>query len=71
MSGSGLAERVREVARETGLDLVGIAGVTTPPELAFFAEWVKRGHAGEMTYLTGQVARRSDLRAAFPWARSP
>jgi epoxyqueuosine reductase len=70
VSGSGLAERVREVAREAGFDLVGIAGAAAPPELAFFAEWVERGHAGEMAYLTSQVAKRSDLRLAFPWARS-
>jgi epoxyqueuosine reductase len=70
VSGSGLAERVREVAREAGFDLVGIAGASAPPELAFLAEWVRRGHAGEMAYLTGQVAKRSDLGLAFPWARS-
>ena len=32
--------------------------------------WIARGHAGEMTYLTDQAERRSDLRVAFPWARS-
>jgi epoxyqueuosine reductase len=67
---SGLGERVRELAREAGFDLVGIAGASAPPELAFFAEWVGRGHAGEMGYLASQVAKRSDLRVAFPWARS-
>jgi epoxyqueuosine reductase len=70
VSGPELAERARTVAREVGFDLVGIAGTTAPPELAFFAEWVRRGNAGEMTYLTSQVAKRSDLKAAFPWARS-
>ena len=63
-------ERARTLAREAGFDLVGIAGAEAPPELAFFPEWVARGHAGDMGYLTGQVAKRSDLRAAFPWARS-
>jgi epoxyqueuosine reductase len=47
-----------------------VASADAPPELAAFARWVGRGHAGEMAYLTGQVARRSDLRTAFPWARS-
>jgi epoxyqueuosine reductase len=70
VDGAGLAGRVREVAREVGFDLVGIAGAPAPPELAFFAEWVGRGHAGEMAYLTRQVAKRSDLRVAFPWASS-
>jgi len=49
---------------------VGIAGADAPPELSAFAEWVARGFAGEMAYLTSQVAKRSDLKAAFPWARS-
>ena len=30
-----------------------------PPELAFFAEWIARGYAGEMAYLTAQVDRRA------------
>ena len=70
MTGTDLAARARKLAREAGFDLVGIASADAPPELAFFAEWVGRGHAGEMGYLTRQVAKRSDLRAAFPWARS-
>ena len=70
MSDPDLAERARKLALEAGFDLVGIASADAPPELAFFAEWVGRGHAGEMGYLTRQVAKRSDLRAAFPWARS-
>jgi epoxyqueuosine reductase len=70
VSGADLAARVKAVALEAGFDLAGIARADAPPELAFFAEWVGRGHAGEMAYLTSQVAKRSDLRAAFPWARS-
>jgi epoxyqueuosine reductase len=65
-----LAARAKALALESGFDLAGIARADAPRELAFFAEWVARGHAGEMAYLTSQVERRSDLRAAFPWARS-
>jgi epoxyqueuosine reductase len=65
-----LAARTRQLAREAGFDLVGLARADEPPELAFFAGWVARGYGGEMGYLTEQVAKRSDLRAAFPWARS-
>ena len=68
--GASLAARAKALALEAGFDLAGIARADAPPELAFFAEWVARGHAGEMAYLTSQVAKRSDLRAAFPWARS-
>ena len=70
MNGAALAARSKGLALEAGFDLAGIARADAPPDLAFFAQWVGRGHAGEMAYLTSQVARRSDLRAAFPWARS-
>lgn len=70
MEGPALAHLVKSAVREAGFDLVGIAGAEAPAALAFFAEWVTRGHAGEMAYLSGQVAKRSHLRAAFPWARS-
>jgi epoxyqueuosine reductase len=70
MQPGALAARVKSLARETGFDLVGIAAATPPRELGFFAEWVSRGYAGEMAYLTEQVAKRGDLRVAFPWARS-
>jgi epoxyqueuosine reductase len=65
-----LAERVKTIAREAGFDLVGVAPAEAPRELSFFPGWIARGHAGEMGYLSGQVEKRSDLRAAFPWARS-
>ena len=65
-----LATRARELALETGFDLAGISGPDAPAELRHFAEWVARGHAGEMRYLTEQVEKRSALQNAFPWARS-
>src|SRR6185295_16208166 len=68
--GTGLAERARALALDTGFDLAGVARAGAPAELAFFAEWVGRGYAGEMAYLTEQVEKRSGLLAAFPWARS-
>jgi epoxyqueuosine reductase len=65
-----LSARVKTMARAAGFDLVGIASAAAPPELVHFADWIARGYAGEMAYLTSQVRRRSDLRAALPWARS-
>jgi epoxyqueuosine reductase len=64
------AARARALAREAGFDLAGVASADAPRELGFFRDWIARGYAGEMAYLTGQLARRADLRAAFPWARS-
>ena len=65
-----LAARAKTLALELGFDLVGVARADAPPELAYFAEWVASGRAGEMAYLKDQVARRSTLLGAFPWARS-
>jgi epoxyqueuosine reductase len=65
-----LGARAKQLALDAGFDLAGIARPDAPAELRFFAEWVGRGHAGEMRYLTEQVEKRSDLRTAFPWARS-
>jgi len=70
VSGAALAARAKALALEAGFDLVGLARADAPPDLSSFAEWVARGHAGEMAYLSSQVAKRSDLRAVFPWARS-
>jgi epoxyqueuosine reductase len=67
---AGAKERVHSLALQAGFDLVGVSGVTPPPELAFFGEWIDRGHAGKMRYLTDQRERRGDIRVAFPWARS-
>ena len=64
------SERVKALALEAGFDLAGIAAADAPSELAAFRRWVEAGYAGEMAYLTSQVERRSDLRVAFPWARS-
>jgi epoxyqueuosine reductase len=64
------AERAKAIALEAGFDRAGLASAEAPSELAFFAEWIATGAAGEMRYLTDQVERRSDLRVAFPWARS-
>ncbi len=70
MDGPSRAARIKALSLETGFDLVGIAHADVPPRLASFADWIARGYAGEMAYLTSQVAKRSDLRSAFPWARS-
>lgn len=70
MNAEALTARAKTLAREVGFDLVGVAAPDPPPELAHFARWLSLGRAGEMAYLTGQADRRSDLRVAFPWARS-
>ncbi len=64
------SSHVKRLAQAVGFDLVGIAGADPPPAARQLAEWLAHGYAGEMAYLTRQAAKRSDLRHAFPWARS-
>ncbi|MFQ5882430.1 MAG: tRNA epoxyqueuosine(34) reductase QueG [Candidatus Methylomirabilales bacterium] len=65
-----LSRRVKELAREVGFDLVGISPVVPPPHGESFTEWLRRGFAGEMTYLERGEKRRLHPGNFLPWARS-
>ena len=64
------SELVKRKARELGFDLCGIASAEAYPELAFLREWLGRGYAGEMAYMERSAARRADVRAVVPGART-
>jgi len=64
------ASAIKAKARELGFDLCGVAPVGDHPELGFLQEWLARGYAGEMHYLARSAARRADVRAVLPSARS-
>jgi epoxyqueuosine reductase len=57
-------------ARAVGFDACGIAPAADHPELRFFHEWVARGYAGEMGYLTRSADRRGDVRRVMPSAQT-
>src|ERR1700676_4193070 len=59
---------VSERATQLGFAMAGVARAEKFPELANQQEWLARGYAGEMKYLSD--ARRSDPQAALPGARS-
>lgn len=61
---------IKRRAAELGFDLCGIAPVGDFPELAFLPEWLRRGHAGRMTYLNRTASKRVDVRRWLPSARS-
>jgi len=61
---------VKQQARGLGFDLCGIAPAAALPELAFLAEWLARGYAGEMVYMHKSAATRADIRNFLPSARS-
>jgi epoxyqueuosine reductase len=64
------AADIKTRAHELGFDLCGIAPATDVPGLAFFTEWLARGYAGEMHYLSRSVDRRMDVRRVLPSAES-
>lgn len=64
------AADLKAKARELGFDACGIAPAADHPELRFFAEWVARGYAGSMAYLTRSVDKRADVRHVLPSART-
>ena len=64
------ADTVKELAREVGFDLCGIAPAEAFAELRFLDDWLERGYAGEMRYLARTARRRADVRRVVPSARS-
>ena len=65
------AEEVKKHAIDCGFDLAGVVAAVPLPEAEFYAEWVRRGMAGEMRYLTDRRAdMRADPRSLLPSARS-
>ena len=61
---------IRAKALEIGFDLCGIAPVEGFPELSFITEWLARGYAGDMAWMTRTADKRADVRHVVPGARS-
>jgi len=53
-----LSLRIKEEAQRLGFELVGISPVRPPAHESSFADWLRRGFAGELGYM----ARTADLR---------
>jgi epoxyqueuosine reductase len=64
------SEAIKDRARDLGFDLCGVAPAQAFPELAFLRQWIDRGYAGTMGYLTRTAERRADVRKVIPAARS-
>jgi epoxyqueuosine reductase len=62
---------IRQLARECGFELAGVARAEPAAERAWYHEWVNAGYAGKMSYLEGRRADvRDDPRNLLPSARS-
>jgi epoxyqueuosine reductase len=60
--------RIVDRVKSEGFDLCGVVRAEKFPELAHTAEWLERGYAGEMSYLSD--LRRSDPRRVLEGVRS-
>lgn len=71
---STLEPHIKQLAREAGFDLCGIAPVRELKELEYFPEWIAQQSHGEMRYMESRdeegELKRSSLRRVVPWARS-
>jgi epoxyqueuosine reductase len=69
-----LSVRIKELAREAGFELCGVAPVRNFGELELFPSWIADGRHGEMKYMealndAGDL-KRAKLANTAPWARS-
>jgi epoxyqueuosine reductase len=65
-----LAGAATSLARAVGFDVAGVAPARATPETRFLREWIARGYAGRMHYLTRRVELRVDPRRVLEGARS-
>jgi len=64
------SQAIKAQAKQLGFDLCGIAPADSFPELNVLPEWLARGYAGDMEYLSRSADRRADVRNVVPGARS-
>ena len=71
---TALESRIKQLAREAGFDLCGIAPVRDLKELEYFPDWIAGQNHGEMRYMESRDERgdlrRATLQRIAPWARS-
>lgn len=65
-----LTRRVKELARELGFDLCGIAPATAIPRGEYISQWLAEGRAGRMGYMHRHLNSRVDLTTWLKWAHS-
>ena len=62
--------RLERFAIELGFDGFGVTGAGSPKAIERYKEWLNLGYEGEMTYMSRNFGRRSDLDIVFPGVKS-
>ena len=65
-----LSGRIKSEAQRLGFELVGLSPAKISPHEQSFAEWLRRGFAGEMDYLKRTEDARRNPQTLMPWAVS-
>ena len=65
-----LTEAIKTHAEQLGFDLVGVTAATPAQHGEYYVDWVKKGMAGEMTYLGQQIDKRKNPSNVLPNAQS-
>jgi epoxyqueuosine reductase len=68
MSNDSTTAWISERAKELGFAMAGVVRAENFPELARSGEWLERGFAGEMKYLSDE--RRADVQRVMPGTKS-
>ncbi len=64
-------DAIKQLAREVGFELAGIAPAEPTLESLFYPQWIAQGYHGKMGYLEGRRGEmRADPRTLLPSARS-
>jgi epoxyqueuosine reductase len=67
---AALSRRIKDEAQRLGFELVGISPVHAPGHESSFADWLRRGFAGQMGYMERTAALRRRPEDLVPWALS-
>jgi epoxyqueuosine reductase len=70
MKNEELKEELVPYARELGFDSCRIAGCAAPGHVSEFRTWLRKGAAGEMSYMERGEEKRCDPQKVLPGARS-
>lgn len=62
--------KIKEIALETGFEMVGITTADKLPDIDFYKSWIENGFAGEMDYLKRNIEKRENPALLLPNTKS-
>lgn len=72
MNDYDFTEKIKQMGRDLGFDLVGITDTSNPNNFQLYKEWIEGNNHGEMKYLSSERAltHRTDLQKVLPGCKS-